>query len=216
MKQNFRAFLLATILIIPFGIKAQTWNFGVEAGYINSNLSVNENSAKSRNGFKFGANAEFTLCNNLSLESGVSFIRKGATVTGDNMMNTAVSSIKFAEMDYLQIPVLAGYRLNVSNGFYLKPELGAYFAVGINGDSFVTGLDPFKQPYEKRARTFSGANGVSYRPCNRVDGGLSFAINAKWHHIGLKAEYDLGLATASFYGNGKQRCLSASIIYWLY
>lgn len=49
-----------------------------------------------------------------------------------------------------------------------------------------------------------------------VDGGLSFAINAKWHHIGLKAEYDLGLATASYYGNGKQRCLSASIIYWLY
>lgn len=173
MKQNFRAFLLAVILVIPFGIKAQTWNFGVEAGYVNSDLSVSENSAKSRNGFKFGANAEFTLRNNLSLESGVSFIRKGATVTGDNMMNTAVSSIKFAEMDYLQIPVMAGYRFNVGNGFYLKPELGTYFAVGINGDSFVTGLDPFNQPYEKRVRTFSGANGVSYRPCNRVDGGLS-------------------------------------------
>lgn len=216
MKQNFRVFLLAAIIIIPFGIKAQTWNFGIEAGYVNSDLSVSESSAKSRNGFKFGANAEFTLRNNLSLESGVSFIRKGATVTGDNMMNTAVSSIKLAEMDYLQIPVMAGYRFNVGNGFYLKPELGAYLAVGINGDSFVTGLDPFNQPYEKRVRTFSGANGVSYRPCNRVDGGLSFAINAKWHHIGLKAEYDLGLATASYYGNGKQRCLSASIIYWLY
>ena len=132
------------------------------------------------------------------------------------MMNTAVSAIKFAEMDYLQIPVMVGYLFNVGNGFYLKPELGAYLAVGINGDLFVTGLDSFNQPYEKRVRTFSGANGVSYRPCNRVDGGLSFAINAKWHHIGLKAEYDLGLATASYYGNGKQRCLSASIIYWLY
>lgn len=114
MKQNFIAFLLAAILIIPFGIKAQTWNFGVEAGYVNSDLSVSESSAKSRNGFKFGANAEFTLRNNLSLESGVSIIRKGATVTGHNMMNTAVSSIKFAEMDYLQIPVMAGYLFNVA------------------------------------------------------------------------------------------------------
>ncbi len=216
MKQNFRSFLLATILIIPLCIKAQTWNFGVEAGYVNSDLSVCEGSAKSRNGFKFGADAEFTLRNNISLESGLSFTRKGAAVTGRKMMNTAISSIKFAEMDYLQIPVMAGYRFNVGNGFYLKPELGAYLAVGINGDSFVTGLDPFNQPYEKRVRTFSGANGVSYRPCNRVDGGLSFAINAKWHHIGLKAEYNLGLVTASYYGNGKHRCLSASIIYWLY
>lgn len=216
MRHSFRMLLLATILIIPFCIKAQIWNIGIEAGYVNSDLSVCEGSAKSRNGFKFGADAEFTLRNNISLESGLLFTRKGATVTGRKMMNTAISSVKFAEMDYLQIPVMAGYRFNAGNGFYLKPELGAYLAVGINGDSFVTGLDPFNQPYEKRVRTFSGANGDSYRPCNRVDGGLSFAINAKWHHIGLKAEYNLGLATASYYGNGKHRCLSASIIYWLH
>lgn len=131
------------------------------------------------------------------------------------MMNTAISSIRFAEMDYLQIPVMAGYRFNLGNDFSLKPELGAYFAVGINGDSFVTGIDSYNQPYEKRVGTFSGANGVPYRPCNRVDGGLSFAINAKWLHIGIKVEYDLGVATSSFYGNGKQRCLSTSLIYWI-
>ena len=216
MRQGFRVLLLIAILIAPFRINARTWNFGIEAGYVNSDLAVSEYSAKSRNGFKLGANAEFTLSNSISLESGLSFIRKGATVAGHNMMNTGVSAIRFAEMDYLQIPVMAGYRFCLGNGFYLKPELGVYLAVGINGDSFVEGTDPFNQPYEKRVRTFSGAGGVSYRPCNRVDGGLSFAINAKWYHLGLKIEYDLGLATASYYGNGKQRCLSASVVYWLY
>ena len=215
MKHNFRI-LLATILIIPLCINAQTWNFGIEAGYVNSALSVCDNSATSKGGFKFGANAEFMLRNNISFESGLSYIRKGATVTGHNMMNTVISSIRFAEMDYLQVPVMAGYRFTFSNDFSLKPELGVYFAVGINGDSFVTGVDPFNQPYEKRVRTFSGANGVSYSPCNRVDGGFSFAISAKWYHIGMKVEYDFGLVTASYYGNGKQRCLSASIIYWLH
>lgn len=215
MKLCFKI-LLATILNITFRINAQTWNFGIEAGYVNNDLSVSENSSNSRNGFKLGANAEYMLRNSISFESGLSYIRKGATVTGHNMMNTAISSIRFAEMDYLQIPVMAGYRFTFSNDFSLKPELGVYLAVGVNGDSFVTGVDPFNKPYEKRVRTFSGANGVSYRPCNRVDGGLSFAISAKWHHIGLKVEYDFGLATASYYGNGKQRCLSASIIYWLH
>lgn len=145
----------------------------------------------------------------------MSYIRKGAIITGENIQNTAISSIKLAEMDYLQIPVMVGYKFNLSNEISLKPELGGYFAVGINGDSFVTGVDSFNQPYEKRVRTFSGANGVPYRPYNRVDGGLSFAINAKWHHIGVKVEYDLGIATSSFYGNGKQRCLSTAIIYWI-
>lgn len=206
---------MTIVIIIPFGIKAQSWNYGLEAGYVNSDLSVCDNSATSRSGFKFGANAEFTLRNSISFESGLSYIRKGAIVTGNNMMNTAISSIRFAEMDYLQIPVMAGYRFNLGNDFSLKPELGAYFAVGINGDSFVTGIDSYNQPYEKRVGTFSGANGVPYRPCNRVDGGLSFAINAKWLHIGIKVEYDLGVATSSFYGNGKQRCLSTSLIYWI-
>ena len=215
MKQKVRILLVVIVIIIPFGIKAQSWNFGLEAGYVNSDLSVCDNSATSRSGFKFGANAEFTLRNNISFESGLSYIRKGATVRGLNKMNTAVTSIKFAEMDYLQIPVLAGYRFNLGSNFSLNPELGAYFAVGINGDSFVTGVDSFNQPYEKRVRTFSGADGVPYRPCNRVDGGLSFAISAKWHQIGMKVEYDLGLVTSSYYGNGKQRCLSISLIYWI-
>lgn len=214
MKQIVRI-LLTIVIIIPFGIKAQSWNYGLEAGYVNSDLSVCDKSATSRSGFKFGANAEFTLRNSISFESGLSYIRKGAIVTGNNMMNTAISSIRFAEMDYLQIPVMAGYRFNLGNDFSLKPELGAYFAVGINGDSFVTGIDSYNQPYEKRVGTFSGANGVPYRPCNIVDGGLSFAINAKWLHIGIKVEYDLGVATSSFYGNGKQRCLSTSLIYWI-
>lgn len=210
------------LLAASFSANAQSWNFGIEAGYVNSTLSVSDGSAKSRNGFKVGADAEFTLRNNLSFESGLFYIRKGATIKGETLMNTTISSVKFSEMDYLQIPVMAGYKFDLGNGFTLKPELGAYFAVGVNGDSFVRGIDAFNQPYDVRVSTFGNDKSnsysyrPSYRPCNRADGGLSFAINAKWRHLGLKVEYDLGLANASYYGNGKQRCVSASILYWLH
>lgn len=204
----------------PLSSMAQKWNFGVEAGYVNNTLAVEEYESTARNGFKFGVNAEYTLSNNVSFESGLSYIRKGATTSGDNMWSSRISSIKFAEMNYLQIPLMAGYKFDLGKHFSIKPEVGGYFAVGINGDSFVTGVDNYNQPYVGRVNTFShteSRQGVApFRPCNRVDGGLAFALNLNYSHFTLKAEYDLGLATATYYGNGKQRTLSVSLAYWLF
>lgn len=216
-------FIMPALLLLaafPLSGVAQKWNFGVEAGYVNSTLAVDEYDVSGRSGFKVGANAELTLRNNVSFESGLSYIRKGAKIEGDKIGYTSISSIKFAEMNYLQIPLMAGYKFNLGKNFSIKPEAGAYFAVGINGDSFVTGTDSFNQPYEARVNTFSTTEstyGVApFRPCNRADGGLSFALNLNYRHFTLKAEYDLGLATATFYGSGKQRALSVSLAYWIF
>ncbi len=212
--------LLAMLFMAPVSVFAQKWNFGVEAGYVNNTLAVEEYESNARNGFKFGANAEFTLINHISFESGLAYIRKGATTSGNNMGYVRISSIKFAEMNYLQIPLMAGYKFDLGRNFSIKPQVGGYFAVGITGDSFVTGVDNFDQPYEARVSTFShttSLNGVApYRPSNRTDGGLSFALNLNYRHFTIKAEYDLGLATATYYGNGKQRTFSVSLAYWLF
>lgn len=213
---------IATIVVAacPLNSLAQTWNFGVEAGYVNNTLAVKEYQSTARNGFKVGVNAEFTLSNHLSFESGLAYIRKGATTHGANMGYTRISSIKFAEMNYLQIPLMAGYRFGLGKQFSIKPEAGGYFAVGIGGDSFVTGVDNVNQPYEARVNTFStthSTDGIApYRPSNRADAGLAFALNINYHHFTIKAEYDLGLATTTYYGNGKQRTLSISCAYWLF
>ncbi len=131
----------------------------------------------------------------MSFESGLTYIRKGATTSGDNMLSQRISSIKFAEMNYLQIPLMIGYKANLGRGFSIKPEVGGYFAVGLNGDSFVTGIDNFDQPYEARVNTFSSTESrncvAPFRPCNRSDGGLAFAFNVNYRHFTLKAEYDL-------------------------
>ena len=220
MRLNLLKLAVIMFAAYPLSSMAQKWNFGVEAGYVNNTLAVEEYESTARNGFKFGVNAEYTLSNNVSFESGLSYIRKGATTSGDNMWSSRISSIKFAEMNYLQIPLMAGYKFDLGKHFSVKPEVGGYFAVGINGDSFVTGVDNYNQPYEARVNTFShteSREGVApFRPCNRADGGLAFAINLNYRHFTLKAEYDLGLATATYYGNGKQRTLSVSLAYWLF
>ncbi len=219
MKHLLFKIMVTLLIMAPVSSFAQKWNFGIEAGYVNNTLAVEEYKSTARNGFKFGANAEFTLSNHISFESGVAYIRKGATTSGDNMRSQRISSIKFAEMNYLQIPLMIGYKVNLGSGFSIKPEVGGYFAVGLNGHSFISGINNYNQPYEARVETFShnyANNGVApYRPSKRADGGLAFALNVNYRHFTLKAEYDLGLATTTYYGNGKQLTVSISIGSWL-
>lgn len=206
--------IIIIILTITSDIMAQSWNFGIEAGYVNNTLNVNEYKATARSGFRFGLDAEYQLANNICLESGLAYIRKGATTSGKNLLGTEISSIKFAEMDYLQLPVMIGYKFNIGNHFSIKPSIGGYYAVGVGGYALLDGIDAFNQPYTKRTFTFSGTNSTAYRPCNRNDGGLAFALNIGYRNFSIKAEYDLGLATATYYGNGKQRTFVMSVGYW--
>ena len=92
MRLNLLKLAVIMFAAYPLSSMAQKWNFGVEAGYVNNTLAVEEYESTARNGFKFGVNAEYTLSNNVSFESGLSYIRKGATTSGDNMWNYRSSS----------------------------------------------------------------------------------------------------------------------------
>lgn len=208
--------LIALLAAAPFGLNAQTWNFGVDAGYVRNTMSVSEGKAFARNGFKFGANAEFTLQNHLAFESGIDFIRKGATVTGSHMYGKNVTKVDYAQMDYLQIPLMIGYKFNLKHGFSIKPQLGVYYAVGVGGYSFISGIDAFNQQYEARVSTFGGSTQPAFRPCDRNDAGLTFAANITWKHIGVHIEYDYSLTPTAYYGNGKQRTFSISLSHWIF
>ena len=212
---------LAAASIVP--VQAQKWNFGVEAGYVHNTLAVEEFTATARSGFKAGAIAEFTLDKNVAFEAGLAFIRKCATISLADIGYgyASIYSIKFAEMNYLQIPLMVGYNFNLGKNFSIKPEVGGYYAVGVSGHALVSGTTTLGFPYEGRVETFSGSDIVSpetppYRPSHRNDGGLAFALNVNYRHFGVKAEYDLGLATTTFNGNGKQRTLSVSLVYRIF
>lgn len=216
MKIDLRKIVITALLTGPVSMMGQSWNVGVEAGYVDNTLAVKEYKSTGRNGFKLGGEVEYTLGNRISFESGLAYIRKGGGTSGKNMWGSEITSVKFEEMNYLQIPLMVGYKFGLGSKFSIKPEVGAYYAVGVGGHTFVSGTDAFGQVYEKRVSTFSGAEGVPYRPCNRNDGGLAFALNLSYRHFTVKAEYDLGLATATYYGDGKQRTFSVSLAYWIF
>ena len=220
MRESSIKFVISILsILIPFCANTRNWNFGVEAGYLTNTMSVKEYKATARNGFRVGANAEYSFANQVTLTSGIDYLRKGVSVNGTKLLYTRISRVKLSEMDYLQIPITMGYKFYVGSAVSIRPHIGGYYAVGIAGDSFVTGTDAFGQPNEKRVRTFGTTDdniGDSFRPCNRNDAGLVFGAEFAWMHFGLNLEYDLGLVTASYYGNGKQRTFSVTLTYWLF
>lgn len=212
--------MLAILFMMPVSVLAQKCNFGFEAGYVNNTLAVEDYESTSRNGFKIGANAEYSLRNDISFELGVAYVRKGADLLINYRNFIKIYSIQFSEMDYLQIPLMVGYKFKFGDGFSIKPEAGGYFSLGIGGDSFYTKLDNNNKLFDTRVKTFKSTmlpnRYVQYWGCNRSDAGLSAALNVNCRHFTLKAEYDLGLANTTYYGNGKQRTLSISLGYWIY
>lgn len=210
-----RTLILTLLVFVHCLSNAQKLNYGLEAGYIYNHLSVSQYKSSGRNGFKVGGLIYLTLSNNLSFESGLSYIRKGGSTYGNSLLGTDISKIKFSSMDYLQIPLMIGYKFNLHQNFSIKPEAGIYYAIGLQGDTYITGIDAFWQPYETRVSTFSDGYGKPYRPCNRNDVGLSFSVNISYKHVGIKLGYDMGLTNATYYGNGKHRTLSMSAIYWI-
>ena len=96
MRLNLLKLAVIMFAACPLSGMAQKWNFGIEVGYVANTLAVEEYESTARNGFKFGVDAEYTLGNHISFESGLAYIRKGATTCGDNMWSSRISSIKFA------------------------------------------------------------------------------------------------------------------------
>ncbi len=207
--------LLCTLILIVVSCvvcNAQKFNYGVEIGYLNNRLAVSEYTSTSKSGFLIGGIINLSLRNNISFESGISFVRKAGEISGDKLLGTRLALIKFSQMDYLRIPLSVGYKFKMKE-FSVCPGFGPYYAIGISGDSFISGNDDFGQPFESRVSTFSNGYGRPYRPCNRNDFGLSFSLNAVYRHIGVKVGYDLGLTNTSYYGNGKQRSFIVSLAY---
>ncbi len=211
--------LALSILLNTLVISAQNWNIGIEAGFVHNRMAVDRYNSDPRNGFRAGAMANITLPKRIIMEAEIAFVRKGATITGDNIGGENLYEIKYAQMNYLQIPISVGYKINLGRGFSIVPQVGGYIAFATGGHSLDSGIDRWGQEYTTRSHIFDFTNenrdwGCQHG-CKRLDGGFVFSMTGYYKHFGLRLGYDLGMTPVSVYGNGKHRTLYASVTYWL-
>lgn len=99
----------------------QSITVGVRAGVNFSNFGGDTDGWDSRTGFNIGVNVDIPLMQSLYLQTGLFATQKGAKNSGK------------ANPLYLQIPILASYRYNLSDAAQLQVNFGPYLAYGISG-----------------------------------------------------------------------------------
>lgn len=204
-------------------INAQTFNYGVELGGNVSNLSLDRYKSGTSFGIKAGALVEVEMNNRIILQSGLGFVRKHADITGDNIDGQKFDEIQYEHFNFLQLPVMAGYRFYLPNEFSITPELGMYYAYGMDAYGSVYGVDLIGTPYGLGFDPYEGSAGMlvdgvpqspSIKKSNRNMCGGRIAIDFRYRHISMRVGYERDFTITTPYGHGKFNTFTASVAYW--
>ncbi len=110
-------------------------------------------------------------------ETGLSYIEKG----GDGSYNGS----KFTyNLDYLEMPLLMKYKIDIDGRFSVQPFAGGYVAVGVGGK--------IKDFGQRQAYSSFDKEGFS-----RFDGGVRLGCGVQYDFLYAELGYDIGLANIS-------------------
>lgn len=205
------------VLALGVGVKAQKWSLGVEAGYLNICLSTERLVAKSSHGFMVGLTTDYTFPGKVTLETGLSYQRRGEKLSGDMGINNL--KLELDKADYLYVPVTIGYRIHLTDTWTFTPKVGGYLGVGIRAKGRIDGTDSFGQPFSAFIDFFEDSGlPVDYRPFDRCDVGLQVGGDIAWRRIRLGIGYQFGLKhLATIYDSRTQnRTLSLTLGYSIF
>lgn len=216
--------ILASIvmLLMCISVKAQGFNYGIEAGFLHNIVEVeNEKCSHSgKDGFQAGAMVEYTFTNMVTIESGAHFQRKGAKLSGlKNTNQDNIESIDIISANYAQFPILLGYKFNLANSISIEPQIGIYVSVGMGGKTEVYGRDDNFNWRTSVENTFREKHRphceMDYSHSRLYDRGITGAVNMRYKHLGLKLGCDLATTNFSWYGNAHYNALYVAASYWI-
>lgn len=143
-----------------------------------------DNKQLNANGSKTGINVGVALGVQLSteapvyLESGLYYVAKGGN--GKNV-NDTYKDTKFSyNLNYLEVPVILKYNIELDYDLYLQPLAGGYFAYGVGGK--------FKDYGDRQID-----NSFSEDAFKRFDAGLRIGCGLQYQVLYAEAAYEFGL-----------------------
>lgn len=143
MKWFTKTFALTLVLLFTGSVAyAQILPLSLEvrAGSNLSNMSIKDIDTKAKAGFNGGLALQLSVpLTGLFVESGVFFTSKGAKLNETFM---GVQNKTTINANYLQVPVLVGFKLSALPLLRIKFYAGPYFAQGIGGKT--GNLDTFR------------------------------------------------------------------------
>lgn len=195
--------LLGLVLILSVKANAQdnTLTFGVKIGANLSSMSGDLPFTKSRFGYNAGVTLDYGFTENWYLLTGLEYTAKGVNFKKIVGIKPTMSA------SYIQLPIHAGYKLNVSPSTKIVFHAGPYFALGVNGKFKLKDVDidvledilddisdvnfdddDIKRLKNSNVNTFGDGNILK-----RFDLGLGLGVGAEFGKINMGIGYDFGL-----------------------
>lgn len=183
------------------------FTFGVRAGINTSKqYAINDQSDhENRLGFHAGLTADINIVRSFSVNTGVMYIQKGwKTDYSDNRGSVE----KKDNASYLEIPIQASYRVNLSDQVQFQLNIGPYFAFGLSGKQKVTNTFPNGDNYE--IDSFDSDEG-----CKKFDCGIALGAAVTYMHFYAGISYERGLTNVSNVANSnfQNGCIAVTLGY---
>ncbi|NDV97176.1 PorT family protein [Dysgonomonas sp. 521] len=220
MKRNSGMLLLILIFLNGLSISAQDSPFrlGVKAGVNISNAIIDNKDAdpKLKVGYQVGVTVDYSLTRDWLIQSGLSFTTKGAKI--DDFLAGKVDggdgrgeTYTFNQL-YIQLPVYAAYRINVSDNLGIVIGAGPYMAYGVGGKSKRKLHDAIFSDgsTELKFDTFGNGDDASEQ-LNRFDFGLGLNVSAEFGKIVVGLGYEHGLLNIAAIDGFKYRNQNAGL-----
>ena len=178
-------------------------SYGVRAGLNISNIggeygpdSDDKLNLDSRAGFHIGGIVDIPITNGFYVQPGLLFTTRGAkeSYSYSETGYSEEATTKYKPM-YLEIPVLASFRADVSRSVNVQVNVGPHFAFGLGGKCKYEYSDSDGNSESDKAPFFGeSSESEEHYGMKRFDFGLTFGAGVtikKHYYVGIA--YDLGL-----------------------
>ena len=153
-------------------------------------------AGSTRIGYNVGVVIDADCSDYFFIESGLSLLSKGSQTSNGNAKIT---------LNYLELPILLGFKTNITDNIRWYVNAGPYLACGIFGKSSVD----IGYGYESTTNVWEDGD-FGFK---RFDAGLTFGTGFLFHQVRVGVAYDLGLVNVISGGNIKNRSCQISLGY---
>jgi len=172
---------------VSWGVRAGMNLSNIGDKYTGESKADYEQDFKTRVGFNIGVVMDWNLSEHFTIQPGLYFTTRGGKLEeNDDDYNEKWRA------SYLQLPVLASYRFNLSDKVKWHINAGPYIACGLGGKvKWEEDTDKGDYKIFKTTDTDSDEEGGGVK---RFDAGLNFGTGISINKVYIGVSYDLGLA----------------------
>ncbi len=189
-----KKYLLLSLLLItslsPLKAQEPTSWWGVRSGVTFSNISNFNYSSRFLTGYSVGAIYARSISQTIPIyiEGGLYLQQKGARDNGFLLEIESESRLTKCE---IEIPILLGYYIPLSDGWVIQSFVGLYYSVALDGELEVNGesFDPFQLEMLQR---LDDRTAQELQLLHRSDFGVRGGLSVAYHRFLAGISYDAG------------------------